>query len=133
MKLGLHFNVLRVWLILFTPGKVQFCENIHVPQQPREERYNTDMTLWLQGHVAGEFLNQTQNVNMDGRSQKLFIQTDKFLYQPGQTVRLRLLTVHLTNISVSTTNVSNQDSDFLLTDLFFTNASVSTTNVQFRI
>lgn len=85
-------------------GKAQFCEDIQVPRLPHEHRFHTYMTLWLRGHVAGEFLNQTQQVIMMGQTQKLFIQTDKFLYQPGQTVRFRLLTMHLTNTSVSTRN-----------------------------
>ncbi|KAK4317436.1 hypothetical protein Pmani_011444 [Petrolisthes manimaculis] len=78
------------------PGKVEFCENIVVPSM--ETYYGV---LSLVGHVAGVKVNHTGQVVILSSPHQTILQTDKYLYQSGQTVHFRMLTVDGPRLTVS--------------------------------
>lgn len=88
--------IIRDVTVPIPAGANYFCEDIQMPQK---SYYRA--TLWIRGRVAGEFLNRTLNLDMTDHTRETYIQTDKFLYQPNQKVQIRVLTMHLSNLTVS--------------------------------
>lgn len=80
---------------------MEFCEDIAVPQT---EKYHGKLSLV--GHVAGLRVNHTGEVGLESSVRNTIMQTDKYLYQPGQTVQFRMLTIQDSRLTVSTEPVS---------------------------
>ncbi|XP_069955764.1 murinoglobulin-1 isoform X2 [Cherax quadricarinatus] len=80
-------------------GAVDFCERVDVPEGVRNF-YDAD--LYVTGRVAGVKVNHTAQLTIDTSSSKTIIQTDKYLYQPGQKVQIRILSFDNPNFNVST-------------------------------
>ncbi|XP_063614248.1 ovostatin-like, partial [Penaeus indicus] len=70
-------------------GKTEKCVDINL--EPADD-YGGD--LHLIGKVGGADLNETRNIRLRRSYNLTFIQTDKYLYQPGQEVKFRALTVY---------------------------------------
>lgn len=79
---------------------MEFCESIPVPQT---EKYHGKLSVV--GHVAGVRVNHTGEVQLASSVRKTIMQTDKYLYQPGQTVHFRMLTIEDSRFAVSTEQV----------------------------
>ncbi|XP_047480379.1 alpha-1-inhibitor 3-like [Penaeus chinensis] len=77
-------------------GKTEKCEDINL--EPTDD-YGGD--LHLIGKVGGADLNETRNIRLRRSYNLTFIQTDKYLYQPGQEVKFRALTVYGTKAQVA--------------------------------
>ncbi|KAF7655787.1 hypothetical protein LDENG_00050910 [Lucifuga dentata] len=59
---------------------------------------NSSVTLTVSGHQTGNLIfTNTTTINFDLRNVFTFIQTDRFHYQPGDTVRVRIVSVQLDN------------------------------------
>ncbi|XP_071547683.1 alpha-2-macroglobulin-like protein 1 [Panulirus ornatus] len=74
---------------LYIPeGQTEWCEELPVP-----ETKNSSGLVRVVGQVGGVLLNYTASISLKTVVPKTFIQTDKFVYLPGQTVHFRLLTI----------------------------------------
>ncbi|XP_076064809.1 alpha-1-inhibitor 3-like isoform X2 [Oratosquilla oratoria] len=58
----------------------------------------------FEGQIGDVTINETRSLYFVSPQSVIFIQTDKYLYQPGQVVRFRILTLELPAMTVSTAN-----------------------------
>ncbi|KAG0726447.1 Alpha-2-macroglobulin-like protein 1 [Chionoecetes opilio] len=66
-------------------------------------KVTTDSTnLHLKGSVNGLKVNDTVGISLSTDIEKTFVQTDKYLYRPGEKVQFRVLTVTGNKMQVST-------------------------------
>nr|XP_045622212.1 murinoglobulin-1-like [Procambarus clarkii] len=73
------------------------CFDVEVPST---DRYSVQ--LQLLGTVAGAAINRTVPLSLKKTHEITFIQTDKYLYKPGQNVKFRVLTLQGPEMKVST-------------------------------
>ncbi|KAK8391913.1 hypothetical protein O3P69_017494 [Scylla paramamosain] len=69
------------------PGKTEVCQSIPVP----DVDYKSGK-LFLSGTLGGKRVERNETINFAAASET-FVQTDKFLYSPGQKVQFRILTI----------------------------------------
>lgn len=69
------------------PGKTEVCRSIPVPDVDQMSG-----KLFINGTLGGKTVAHEETINFAAASQT-FIQTDKFLYSPGQKVQFRILTI----------------------------------------
>ncbi|KAG0727660.1 Pregnancy zone protein [Chionoecetes opilio] len=67
---------------------------------PKVTTYSAN--LHLKGSVNGLKVNDTVDIRLQKDIEKTFVQTDKFLYRPGEKVQFRVLTVTGNKMKVST-------------------------------
>ncbi|XP_042858163.1 alpha-2-macroglobulin-like protein 1 [Penaeus japonicus] len=82
-------------------GQSHHCHDIRLPAGNYYRGY-----LTLSGRLNGASVEETVEVALRNNRNKTFIQTDKYLYQPGQEVKFRLLTVYGWKSLVSREKVS---------------------------
>ncbi|ROT78596.1 alpha-2-macroglobulin [Penaeus vannamei] len=70
-------------------GQIEACQQVTAP---RRSDYHADLSLT--GRVGGADLKETLDIDLKGTHNLTIIQTDKFLYEPGQEVKFRVLTIH---------------------------------------
>lgn len=73
---------------IFITGKYEQCHDIAIS---KSDEYSA--RLLLSGSVGGGKVNDTHGVSLRRFNEKTFIQTDRFLYRPGEKVQFRLLTI----------------------------------------
>ncbi|KAK8754666.1 hypothetical protein OTU49_017522, partial [Cherax quadricarinatus] len=78
-------------------GKTEKCYEVAVPSST----YNYG-DLHVFGSVAGVNISRTVSMSLKRSNQVTFIQTDKYLYEPGENVKFRILTVTGPYLNVST-------------------------------
>ncbi|XP_042222119.1 alpha-1-inhibitor 3-like [Homarus americanus] len=69
-------------------GKTEFCEDLYVP---KTAKFYYGSKLYMTGQVAGFKINQTVPLSLDHNRLTTIIQTDKYLYKPGQKVQMRMI------------------------------------------
>lgn len=90
-------TLLANYTIQVPAGKTEICEDITL--EPADD-YGGD--LRLTGKVGGADLEETRNIRLRRSYNLTFIQTDKYLYQPSQEVKFRVLTVYGSKAQVVT-------------------------------
>lgn len=81
-------------------GKTEFCEDVALA----DSTYYTGVYN-VTGSLGGKEIYHTGRVRLRSRTQeRVFIQTDKNLYQAGQTVQIRILSITGPKMNVSTAN-----------------------------
>lgn len=78
------------------PGKTEVCRSIPVPDVDQMRG-----KLFINGTLGGKTVAHEENINFAAASQT-FVQTDKYLYSPGQKVQFRVLTIQGPNLRVFT-------------------------------
>ncbi|XP_042229017.1 alpha-2-macroglobulin-P-like isoform X2 [Homarus americanus] len=86
------------YILLNVPvGQRSWCKEIDVPLT----KYHSGR-LMVVGQLGGTLVNHTATINLKPTTSITFIQTDKSLYLPGQTVQFRILTISGPFMLVST-------------------------------
>ncbi|XP_047480269.1 alpha-1-macroglobulin-like [Penaeus chinensis] len=70
-------------------GRVEACQQVIAPR-----RAYPNVALHLSGSVGGADLKETRDIRLKGGYNLTLIETDKYLYEPGQEVKFRVLTIH---------------------------------------
>nr|XP_053627786.1 murinoglobulin-2-like [Cherax quadricarinatus] len=83
--------------ILIPGGKTEKCYEVAVPSSTYYYGH-----LHIFGSVAGVNISRTVSISLKSSNQVTFIQTDKYLYEPGENVKFRILTVTGPYLNVST-------------------------------
>lgn len=73
---------------LHFPGRLEQCYDVAVP---KTDKYGT--TLFFSGSVGGVSVNDSTRISLRRHTEETFIQTDKYLYRPGEKVQFRVLTI----------------------------------------
>ncbi|XP_076068941.1 alpha-1-inhibitor 3-like isoform X2 [Oratosquilla oratoria] len=82
-------------------GQTSKCYNVPLSSS---QRVWSSLTTF-EGQIGDVTINETRAVRIvESGSNTIFVQTDKYLYQPGQVVRLRILTIEVPDLKVSTAN-----------------------------
>nr|XP_045611875.1 murinoglobulin-1-like [Procambarus clarkii] len=86
-----------ITLIKIPEGKTELCERLVVDGVSSQE-------LWFEvrGYLGGKEVHHRKPISLVSRVMKTFIQTDKYIYKPGQDVQFRILTVIGPYLNVST-------------------------------
>ncbi|XP_071524396.1 alpha-1-inhibitor 3-like [Panulirus ornatus] len=77
-------------------GKTESCHSVPVPEL---DYYSGDLHIF--GTVGGTEITRTEGINLKRNTETTFLQTDKYLYQPGQNVKFRILTLAGADLLVS--------------------------------
>nr|AGJ71756.1 macroglobulin [Palaemon carinicauda] len=93
--------VLPTTTINIPAGRKDFCKEV---ESSSSEHYLHDTSLNVLGEIAGVSINYTEIIDVENQKIMTVIQTDKYLYQPGQTVKFRILTFSGAFMDVSTKN-----------------------------
>ncbi|XP_076068986.1 murinoglobulin-1-like [Oratosquilla oratoria] len=72
-------------------GQTSKCYEVTPPKDHSGQASTTNIIL--EGNVDGQSVSHERSLDLANERQRTFIQTDKYLYLPGQTVRFRVLTV----------------------------------------
>nr|XP_045592650.1 pregnancy zone protein-like [Procambarus clarkii] len=80
------------------PGRWSTCVNVSV----KADGASNTGELMVEGQISGARVKHAASVTFTSTRYVTFIQTDKYLYQPGDTVRFRILTVFGPFFKVST-------------------------------
>lgn len=83
-------------LLSLVAGKYEQCHDVIVPESQSYQAY-----LVTTGSVGGVSLNDSKRLNLQRDNEKTFIQTDRYLYRPGEKVQFRVLTIHGSKMEVS--------------------------------
>ncbi|XP_050718244.1 alpha-1-inhibitor 3-like isoform X4 [Eriocheir sinensis] len=75
-------------VISLPPGKTEVCQTVAVPQVD-----STRGKLEIHGNLGGKAVSHSETLLFATTASKTFVQTDKFLYMPGQKVQFRVLTI----------------------------------------
>ncbi|XP_071524050.1 alpha-2-macroglobulin-like [Panulirus ornatus] len=78
-------------------GKAEVCRTLKIPFVEKNQ-----LRLCLSGQLCGTSLFRQIELSIVNTTGQTFIQTDKFLYKPGQKVQFRVLTIEGTALKVST-------------------------------
>ncbi|ROT60960.1 alpha-2-macroglobulin [Penaeus vannamei] len=70
------------------PGRVETCFEVTLPQAD-----HFDAKLSVRGRAGGADFEDTRDIRLQKSRNLTFVQTDKYLYQPGQEVKFRVLTI----------------------------------------
>ncbi|KAK3869384.1 hypothetical protein Pcinc_025300 [Petrolisthes cinctipes] len=84
-------------VINIPPDKSEHCDKLTLPTLRV-----TKARLKVTGHVGGQRVKHRKKVKLAGRVTKTFVQTDKYLYKPGQDVQFRILTLTGPYLKLST-------------------------------
>ncbi|KAK7080211.1 alpha-2-macroglobulin-like, partial [Halocaridina rubra] len=84
-------------IIQLPPGRTEFCDKVLVPSVTYR-----NAKLQIKGTLGGEKISYNKDITLATGVAKTFIQTDKFLYKPGQEVQFRMLTVNGPFLKIST-------------------------------
>ncbi|XP_069167079.1 alpha-1-macroglobulin-like [Procambarus clarkii] len=79
-------------------GKTELCYEVAVPI--RSSLFSGSLHVF--GSVGGAKINRTVGLSLTTYRSNTYIQTDKYLYKPGQNVKFRLLSVTGVFLNVST-------------------------------
>ncbi|KAF2365171.1 hypothetical protein FHG87_004064 [Trinorchestia longiramus] len=82
------------------------CEDFEVPDGLTSSNYDNLFFVRVAGSISGVNINETVRVKVIKRIGKVFLQTDKEIYKPGQLVQFRVLTLEGVYLNVSTESVS---------------------------
>lgn len=82
------------------PDKTEHCDKLTLPVLRLKKG-----RIKLSGHVGGKKINHWKKVIFAGQVTKTFVQTDKYLYKPGQDVQFRILTLSGPFLKISTNQV----------------------------
>ncbi|XP_069941920.1 uncharacterized protein [Cherax quadricarinatus] len=92
-----NFTVVPNTVVHIPGGKTEKCYEVAVPSST----YNYG-DLHIFGSVAGVNISRTVSMSWKRSKQVTFIQTDKYLYEPSENVKFRILTVTGPYLNVST-------------------------------
>nr|XP_053627752.1 uncharacterized protein LOC128685279 [Cherax quadricarinatus] len=95
-----NFTVVPNTVVHIPGGKTEKCYEVAVPSST----YNYG-DLHIFGSVAGVNISRTVSMSWKRSKQVTFIQTDKYLYEPSENVKFRILTVTGPYLNVSTDQV----------------------------
>ncbi|XP_066939900.1 alpha-2-macroglobulin-like [Macrobrachium rosenbergii] len=80
-------------------GRKDFCKEIG---SSTSEHFLHDASLNILGEIGGVSVNYTESIEVENQKKVTVIQTDKYLYQPGQTVKFRILSFSGSFMDIST-------------------------------
>lgn len=89
-----------MWFVHLLSDSTELCESVLVTSGG-----HTEGQLHITGTLAGKYFRHQQRIVFANTITKTFIQTDKFLYLPGQEVEFRILTVTGPFVKVSVDKV----------------------------
>lgn len=84
-----NITILPTQTLTVTEGQYHRCHDFRLPEGEFYRGY-----LTLNGVLDGARVDETVEVSLRTSRNLTFIQTDKYLYQPGQEVKFRILTVY---------------------------------------
>ncbi|XP_063601516.1 alpha-2-macroglobulin-like protein 1 [Penaeus indicus] len=84
-----NITILPTQTLTVDAGQYHRCHNFRLPEGEFYRGY-----LTLNGVLDGARVDETVEVSLRRSRNLTFIQTDKYLYQPGQEVKFRILTVY---------------------------------------
>lgn len=84
-------------IIQIPAGKTELCDKVFVPSLRHR-----DGKLIVTGTLGGKSVSHEKRISLADSITKTFIQTDKFLYKPGQEVQFRILTLNGPFLKIST-------------------------------
>ena len=70
---------------------------------------SSEAYFMLEGTLLGEKISHSKRIVINANPVEIFVQTDKYLYKPGQLVQFRILTVQGPFLGVLTNKVSYVD------------------------
>ncbi|KAK4316138.1 hypothetical protein Pmani_012647 [Petrolisthes manimaculis] len=95
----LHFKALIMFMFVSTSRHHNQCNDIQVPATTDTD-YNKK--LELSGSVSGVEVNHQAVIQFKRFATQTYLQTDKYLYLPGQKVQMRAITVVGPELTIST-------------------------------
>ncbi|CAL4094246.1 unnamed protein product, partial [Meganyctiphanes norvegica] len=75
-------------VITFAQGMSELCDKIYVP-----ESNDLQVNMKVEGKLGNVDVSYNKQVTIGKEHHRIFVQTDKFLYKPGQKVQFRILSI----------------------------------------